>query len=78
MDGVWTGTVPVETTPMDFKTAGSMLVMLAPVSISPFTLTGGGIGILAFCKASARGLLTPQRKSSSGPSGVIGSVKCGT
>jgi hypothetical protein len=70
--------VPVETMPKDFNTDGSTQVMLAPVSNSPFKFLAAGTGSPAFHKASARGLLMPQTKSSIGPIGVIGSVKWGT
>ena len=78
VDGVWSGVVPVETTSKDLNIDWSMPVILAPVSTSPFTVMGAGTGSPAFCKASARGLLIPQRKSSNGPFGVIGSVRWGT
>ena len=78
VEGVCSGMAPVETTPNDFNTDGSMQVMLAPVSTSPVKFMGVGTGSPALRKASARGLLIPQTKSSIGPVGVMGSVKWGT
>ena len=68
----------METMPKEFNTNESLQVMLAPVSTSPFKFIAAGTGSPAFRKASARGLLMPQTKSSIGPIEVIGSVKWGT
>ena len=77
VDGVWSAITPVEMTPKDVNTDGSMHVMLAPVSARPFKLLATGTGTPALRKASPRGLLIPQTKSSIGPIGVIGGVKWG-